>query len=88
MLASLGVASAIGFISNLETFSYWIEFISVPIIIIFSGIYVVSETKDEFAQVRSLLKKSFILLSYVVLLYLIYFSVKNFDKYMNWPTAK
>lgn len=88
VLSSIGAATIIGFISNLEPFPYWIEFISVPIIILFSGIYVVSETKDEFAQVRSLLKKVFALLSYIILLYLIYFSVKNYNKYMNWQTAK
>ncbi len=88
VLATIGIATIIGFISNLEPFPYWVEFISIPIAILVSGIYVISESKEEFAQVRSVLKKAFALFSFGILLYLIYFSVGNYKKYINWETAK
>lgn len=88
LLSSVQVSVIIQFISNLETFNFWIEFIAVPVIILFSGIYVFSGLKKEHRSVTKLLERLGTFFSIVALGYIIYFAVTNYEKYLNLETFK
>lgn len=88
LVSSVQFAVFIEFIANLETFNFWLEFMTIPIIILFAGMYVVAQYRKEHASVRNLLGRLGNILSIIAFGYVIYFAVTNFEKYSNIETIK
>lgn len=88
LITSVQFSVIIQFISNLNTFNFWIEFLAVPIIFLFASIYVFSQYRKEHAPVRNLLSKVGTALSIVAFGYVVYFAITNYHKYIHIETLK
>jgi hypothetical protein len=70
---NIKITVVIAFIMNFWTFSFLMEFILVPIIILFSSVYFLSDKDKTYEKVKLLLEK----LKVIAMIYVIYFVIKN-----------
>lgn len=75
------------FIIGLSTLSFWIEFALIPSIVMFGGIYAVSETRPECAKVTKILKQLISWSSIAIFLYLLAKVVVNYEDYFKIEVA-
>lgn len=73
---------------TLATFSFWIEFIAIPILAALAGMHTVAQYKKEHAPVRKLLDILGQIASVLLLIYLVYFAIGHYSEYLNIQTLK
>ncbi len=85
---SVKITVFLSFVMNLATFNVWLEFIAVPILIFLIGIHTVSQHKKEYVPVRKVLDTLGLIASVILLIYILYFAIENYNKYLNTQTLK
>jgi hypothetical protein len=75
------------FIVGLSTFSFWVEFILLPFILVFTGMYVTSETKPEYAKINQILKKLLSWSSIAIFLYILTKTIIHYADYLKIEVA-
>lgn len=85
---SVKITVFLSFVMNLATFNFWLEFIAVPILVFLIGIYTVSQHKKEHVPVRKFLDTLGLIASVILLIYILYFAMENYNEYLNTQTLK
>lgn len=88
LLNSLKLTIIIEFITNLFSFSIWVELLLFPILLFLVLFDFVAESEEKFIRINSFAKTILSIIGFVVFLYSLIMTIINFDKSITSQTFK
>lgn len=85
---NIKIAAFLSFVINLTIFGLWIEFVTIPILFLFAGIYAAAQNRKEHADVRKAIKILSQIASYVLIILVIRDLYNNYQFHFNLKKLK